>query len=477
METKGLKWKLAWDMMWAKHEKEVKEDSVFLTVKKEYADHTVVFDSVRLRTEANVNTHRAIWLRQEENGKLAERELLARLQGKKKLTLTGALSTPDGKPGIAEARLTHGRHEYEIVFTDLPFYSEDCDALFETGGIVTKELVIREDKTVQRDLLCAAGLRVEAGAVFSAVEPATIVFSEAVVRGELRGVLTGTLRVEDGGVVNGNLMNGKVIASGRATLIGMYYGDSLRVEDNAVLRMKEFGSLTSVMDTGKNVTLEFEDAEPLVLTMDPNKWDVNHGHQGGDAGFVGTNTTGQSWYLKNDKTPLDLLGRQWTPELAGGVLMPSMSNIGLMRLEKDLKLTVIGNTQHNFALLMLNRYPIENIYGAIHIHSVEGIACPSVDAEAIRVSEISNDVPYTLHFGKKESAYTFQSDKEIAVQAATKAVVMKRFPDIDAFDWKFALDRETGLYNWYGYEKGKTEEHWDGPTGDEKYTVTLKEEE
>ena len=34
METNGLKWKLAWDAMWMKHEKEEKENSIFLSVKK-----------------------------------------------------------------------------------------------------------------------------------------------------------------------------------------------------------------------------------------------------------------------------------------------------------------------------------------------------------------------------------------------------------------------------------------------------------
>lgn len=478
MDLQGKKWSVIWGMMWAKYEKEAKADALWLSVKDGFGDCAAVFDRVRNRTEANVNTHRAVYLPQAENGSIGEKELLSRLSGEKRLKLKGDLKTADGKPGIAEAKLLHGALEYEIVFTDLPFYNQQCDELFQTGGIVTAPVVIKDAKTLRNNLLCAGGLTIEADGVLEVEDGMTLVFSEARVSGTLKGFLTGVLMVQDGGVVNANMIAGKIILSGCSTLIGMYYADEIKAEDNAVIRMKEFGSLTPAMDLGKNVLLEFEDAEPLILGMDASKWHINAGHQGGDAGFVGTNSTGGNWYLSNTKTPTDMLGRQWGPELnGGGVLMPDINGIGLLKMEPDLRLKVIGNTEHNYAMLMLNQHPITNIEGAIHIHCVEGVACPPEDVAALDVSPVSGsgtqEDPYRLMYRLKDSGYVFRSAEEIAVQAGTKTAIMERFKDIEQFGWQFAPDPAHDTYTWYGYESGKTQEHWDGPTGDEKYIVTV----
>lgn len=478
MEMQGKKWSVIWNMMWSKYEKEAKADDLRLSVKKGFESSTAVFDRVRNRCGANINTHRVVYLTQAENGKIDEKALLSRLDGEKRLKLKGSLKTTDGRPGIAEAKLLHGSLEYEIVFTELPFYSRQCEEMFQTGGIVTSPVVVTGCKTVKNNLLCAGGLRVEPDAVVEVEDGMTLVFSEARIAGTLKGFLTGVLIVEDGGTVNGNMIAGKIILSGRSTLIGMYYADIIKADDNAVIRMKEFGSLTPAMDLGRNVLLEFEDAEPLILGMNADTWHINGGHTGGDAGFVGSNSTGGSWYLSCTKTPTDMLGRQWSPELnGGGVLMPEINGIGLLKMEPDLRLKVIGNTEHNYAMLMLNQHPITRIEGAIHIHCVEGVACPPEDVEALQFSEVTGsgtaDDPYKMEYSLKDPSYVFHSAEEIAVQAGSKAVITARFKDIDQFGWQYAPNPADHVYTWYGYEAGQAQEHWDGPTGNEKYIVAV----
>lgn len=478
MELKGKKWSAIWNMMWLKHENEVKAADIHITVKPNCACGTAVLDVVRNRCEANINTHRTIYLRQAENGKITEKELLSRLSGEKRLKVKGSLKTADGQPGIAEGKLLHGSLEYDVVFTELPFYMQSCDELFETGGIVTAPVAVSGHKIIKHNLLCAAGLQILPGAVLEVADGETLVFNEAHVSGELKGYLTGVLNVKDGGMVNAQMVAGKLVLSGHTTLIGMYYTDEIDAADNTVVRMKEFGSMTPAMELGKNVVLEFEDAEPLILGMNADKWHINGGHTGGDAGFVGTNSTGGSWYLSCLKTPTDMLGRQWCPQLnGGGVLMPEINGIGLLKMEPDLRLKVIGKTEHNYAMLMLNKYPITNIEGAIHVHCVEGVACPPENVAALDVTPVygtsSDTNQYSMEYSVKDAAYTFRSAEEIAVQAATKAVIMERFKDIDAFSWQFAPQPATSTYTWYGYEAGQAQEHWDGPTGNEKYIVTV----
>ena len=478
----GKKWEIMFNMMWMKHEKELKNlGKTGLKVKSEYLDSAAVFDFSGSRIDKNINTHKAVYLKQKENGKIEAEELLNRLSGTKRLKVNGDLKTGDGNVGIAEGYLEHGGVRYDAVFTDLPIYTEMDEKLFETGGIANCDIDVKEDTVLKENLLCTGLLTVEKGACLSIVDGKTLVLSDSLIAGELKGYLTGNLTVE-GGTVNGNLFGGLVTINKSGTLIGMYYGDQIKVNDDSVFRMKEFGSLSTSMDLGKSVTVEFEDGEPLVMKVDFNKWSINHGHTGGDAGFVGTNSTGNSWYLSTLHTPTDMLGRIWSPELNGsGVLMPSMVNIGYVKNEKDLQLKVINGTEHNYALLMLNKYPFENIHGAIHIHSVQGVSCPSLDAKAITVSDVkgngSEEDPYYLTYRKSDDSYQFMSAEEIAVQAATKKVVMERFRDIEQFSWQYAPDAQTKLYTWYGYEKGVEQEHWDGPTGQEKYIITIKKDD
>lgn len=478
MKTTGISRTVIWKTMWHAFEKQRRSESVSLTVNPGYSGSTAVFDRVRQRTEANLNTHRVVFLAQSENGAITESDLIERLSGEKKITVSGELRTADRAPGLALGTVQHGPFAYDIVFTDLPFYTSQTLQMFETGGIVTGPVVVTDHQRLEADLLCAAGVRVEAGATLEVIEPATLVFSEAVVLGSLKGYLTGVLRVAERGEVNGNLIAGEVVLSGTPTLIGMYYGETITIADDSVVLWKEFGSMTNAMDVGKNVTLRFQDAEPLVLTMDPDNWRVNGGNENGPAGFVGTNTTGNSWFLSYTSAPVDLLGRRWAPDLGGGVPMPEMTNIGVMKHEKDLALEVVDDTEHNFALFMMNQHPITRISGAIHIHAIEGVACPPEDVEALEVSDVRGEgtasSPYTLEYGLRDPGYTFSSAESIAVQASTKAVVMERFPDIDQFGWQFAPNREGGGYSWYAYPKGAAQEHWDGPTGDEVYTVVAR---
>lgn len=478
MEMKGKKWEIMWNMMWKKYEKELKEaEKSHITVNDAYRESTAVFDAIGTQIDRNINTHRVIYLNQKENGKIAPKELSGRLAGADHIRFTGDLKTADGNPGIAEGFAESNRCRYDIVFSDLQIYSTPSEKMFETGGIANCDVLIKEDTVLKENLLCTGKLSVEKDACLSVTEGKTLVLSDSHIKGTLKGCLTGNLFVENG-TVNGNLYAGKITVRSSGTLIGMFYGEQLKAEENTVLRMKEFGSLTTSMDLARGVTLEFEDAEPLVMQVDLNQWAINHGHTGGDAGFVGTNTTGNSWYLSNRITPKDMLGRTWSPELSGeGVLMPSMKGIGYVKNEKDLQLRVINNTEHNYALLMLNKYPFENIHGSIHIHSVQGVSCPSADEQAVSVSEVKGDgvnEPYYVNYSKKDENYQFMSSEEIAVQAATKKAVMARFSEIEQFSWQYAPDAQTKLYTWYGYEKGVEQEHWDGPTGQEKYIITIK---
>lgn len=478
MNLSGKKWEKAWNMMWAAYEKERRKERAHLMVCDGPLKAIAACDCTRDRTEANINTHRSIMLSQEYNGHLTEHELLQSLKGEKCLAVNGVLATADGAPGFAEGHIKMGSASYEIVFLDVPFYDAPSDRLFETGGVLTAPLIVSDHRIVCRNLFCAAGVRVEHGATLEVQEGATLVFSEAVVAGTLCGSLTGALTVVDEGLVNGNLYAGRIDLSGTPTLIGMYYGDQIKIADHAVVHMKEFGSMTTSIEAGSDVTLRFEDAEPLVLAIDPNDWRINGGHEGGDAGFVGTNTTGRSWYLRNTINPTDMLGRQWGPTLTGGVLAPGMANVGLMKIEPDLSLEVVGETEHNYALFMLNNKPITHIKGAIHIHVVEGVACPPEDMDVLEVSSVMGEGtdadPYHLAYRLKDPAYKFSSAEDVAVQAGTKKAVMARFPSIEQFGWQFAPERDGSGYTWYGYASDVKVEHWDGPTGQESYIVKVR---
>lgn len=161
--------------------------------------------------------------------------------------------------------------------------------------------------------------------------------------------------------------------------------------------------------------------------------------------------------------------------------MPGINGIGLLKMEPDLRLKVVGGTEHNYAMLMLNQYPITHIEGAIHIHCVEGVACPPEDVDALNVSAVAGNGteqdPYRLVYSLKDAGYVFRSAEEIAVQAGTKAAIMERFKDIEQFGWQFAPNPGSSTYTWYGYEAGQAQEHWDGPNGNEKYIVTVHKKE
>ncbi len=470
------KYEIFWKGMWKKNEKEVQRAELRLAVREENRKVIAVYDAIRSQIDANINTHRTIWISQEKNGKLSEKELLNSLEGTKRIKVEGNLQTADGKSGIADAKVSYGDFKYDVIFTDLPIYTEETDALYETGGIVNGDIHVKGNKILKSNLLCTGTVYVPAEAELIVEDGVTLVYDRAVINGSLKGFITGNLCMGDGGEANCFMLAGTVSASGHSTLIGMYYGDSITVEEGATLHMKQFGSLTSTMETKSGVTLLFEDAEPLVLGMNQNEWHINSGHTGGDAGFVGTNTTGNSWYNSCRKTPTDMLGRLWTPLMEGnGVLMPDMCNIGLMKVTEDLEMKVVNNTDHNYALFMMNNLPLTHIHGAIHIHAIEGVACPPQDVEALDVSEVQGDgseaAPYYVECSRKDSAYEYISAESIAVQAATKKVLLEHFKDIDMFDWQYApID---SVYTWFGYPKGATQEHWDGPTGNEKYIVKV----
>ncbi len=474
----GVKKHVVWRLMWHQHRQARRRGSGALSVATEHSATMAVYDAVRNRTDTNVNTHRAVYLPQAENGVIGVEQLLARLRSRKRLSIEGELATQDGRPGIASGTVRSGRLEYEIVFADLPFYAEPCEELFVAGGIMTERLTITDARTLHGNLLCAAGLEIAEGAELEVHEGATVVFSDAVVRGTLKGYLTGVLEVVERGTVNGTLLAGELSLSDAPTLIGMYYGDQIRIDDGATVRLKEFGSMTNAIEAGSGVTLEFEDAEPLVLTMNTNEWRINVGGIAEDSQFAAANTTGSSWYLTAERAPTDLLGRSWGPEaIAGGVMMPSMSNIGVMKLEKDLRLVAVEGTEHNYALLMMNRHPITCIEGAIHVHVIEGIACPPKDIAALEVSAVTGDgspqSPYVVGYRKIDKGYDFESAEEIAVQAATKPALTARFADLDQFGWQFGFNRVAGTFAWYGYAKGGAAEHWDGPNGSESHVVRI----
>ena len=79
-----------WNMMWNKYQAGLKKVDVHLSIKPDFDGKMAVYDSiVTNRTEANINTHRVIYLPQDENGVISAGELTDRLDGNKKIKITG----------------------------------------------------------------------------------------------------------------------------------------------------------------------------------------------------------------------------------------------------------------------------------------------------------------------------------------------------------------------------------------------------
>ncbi len=466
---------LVWNLMWNRYQAGIKKENTHLLVKPEYNGNTAVYDTIlNSYCDANINTHRVVYLKQNENGVITAEELADRLTGEKKIKITGELKTKDGKPGIAEAALSFGSHEYEVVFTELPFYDKPDDAMYETGGILTTDLIVNDNKVLNNNLLCTANITIEDGATLEVQDGVTLVTANTRVHGTLKGFVTGDVFMEDGAEFNGSLLLGNITASGSSTLTGMFLGEQLKVEDNSVLLMKEFGGLFTSADLGKNVTLRFQDGEPLFMAVNANEWTVDKGeNMSKGENVIGENSTGNSWFISYTKTPTDMLGRTWTENLDGaGALRAGIGGLGYVKNEPDLKLEVVDGTEHNFAMMIMNKYPITHIKGDLEVYVNEGIACPPEDASVITVSEPKErenetktfDVDYEINV----SDYEFSSSEKIALQTVMKSVLKKAAPKVSDFGWKTAASEDG--YIFYGYT-GEEGNHWTGPTGTEECIV------
>lgn len=464
-----------WNMMWNKYQDGLKKVDVHLSIKPDFDGKMAVYDSiVTNRTEANINTHRVIYLPQDENGVISVGELTDRLDGNKKIKITGELKTGDGKAGIADAVLSFGSHEYEIVFTELPFYDRADDTMYETGGILTADLTVDGHKILKENLLCTADIVIGDGAVLEVQDGATLVTAHTRVHGTLNGFATGNVFMEDGGEFNGSLLIGSMTVSGNVTLTGMFIGEQLKAEDNAVLLMKEFGGLFTSADLGKNVTLRFQDGEPLFMGVNAEEWTVDKGqNMSTGPSVIGENSTGGSWYISYTKTPTDMLGRLWTETLDGcGALRAGIGGLGYVKNEPDLKLEVVDGTEHNFAMMIMNKYPITHVKGDIEVYVNEGIACPPEDAAAIAISELKEREgeakTFDIDFNINDAGYIFSSSEKIAIQTVMKPLLKKADENVSDFGWKVAAGEDG--YVFYGYT-GEETNHWTGPTGTEECIV------
>lgn len=466
-----------WNVMWKRYESAYNKENIHLTASKEFKDSTIVFDWLNDKeVEGNINTHRAVYLQQSENGVITSEDLEKRFDTKIKISDDGTMKTADGKPGIAEPNITYKGANYKIVFTDLPFYAGQDDKMFETGGFVTTDITVDEDKILENNLLSTGTITVGKDTILEVRDGVTLVTAGTKVSGILKGYVTGKVDLEDGGMFNGALLLGDITASGNSTVMGMLIGERLKVNDNATLRMKEFGGLFTIADLGKNVTLEFEDGEPLFMQADVSDWTVDTGNSMSTGPKVtGENSTGGNWYISYTKTPTDMLGRAWVvePLTGNGVLRTGIGGLGYVKNEPDLKLEVVNDTEHNFAMMVMNRYPISHVKGNLEVFVKEGIACPEEDVNAITLGKLQGDgsenKPYTIEVSVKEG-YQFSSAEEIAMKAVMKPILKEASDKVDDFNWKSAVDEQG--YTFYGYT-GKEADHWTGPTGTEECIVRV----
>ncbi|SFN90151.1 hypothetical protein SAMN05421741_11351 [Paenimyroides ummariense] len=466
---------VVWNIMWKKYQSELRKEESYLLVKSEFNSNTAIFDGTFNNwNDANINTHRVIYLSQTENGKISNEDLNKRLSGTEKIKIEGNLKTDDGKAGISKAVVYYGKHNYEVVFTDLPFYNSPTDALYETGGILTVDLTVTGNKILKQNLLSTGKIIIGKEAVLEVQDGTTLVTAHTEVNGTLKGFVTGYVFMKDNSVFNGSLLLGRMSVSGNSTMIGMFIGEQLKVDDNSELLMKEFGGLFTSADLGKNVTLKFHDGEPLFLGVNANEWTVDEGESTSTGpNLAGENTTGNSWYISYTKTPTDMLGRKWAGSLNGkGALRAGIDGLGYVKNEPDLKLELVGGTEHNFALMIMNKYPIVNVKGNVEAYVNEGIACPPNDAQVIKLSKlIKRDAKiktFDVDFSLSAPNYEFLSSEKIAVHKVMMPLLKKAAKEVSDFSWKSAKT-EAG-YVFYGYTGDQTN-HWTGPTGGEECIV------
>ncbi|WP_322354837.1 hypothetical protein [Paratractidigestivibacter sp.] len=468
---------IVWNMMWGKYEKQEQAECIHLAAGAGHGGEVAVYDALGgRRVDAYVNTHRAIYLPQAENGSITSQQLAERLDGEVSFSESGALLTADGKPGIAGAKATYCDRDYDVVFVDLPFYSEQDDRAFEAGGILTGDLVVEGHRTLAANLLVTGTVHVGKGAQLDVVDGVTLTAANMDVEGVLQGYATGNLHMGDGGSFNGELLLGDVTASGSVTLEGMLIGDRFTAEDGSTVLMKEFGGLFTAADLGENVTLRFEDGEPLFLEPDWNKWIVDTGENMSTGPAVtGENTTGGSWYLSNACTPTDILGQEWSEPLTGsGVLRCDIGGLGYVKNESDLRIEVVGESEHNFAMMVMNRNPITHVSGNIEVYVNEGYACPDADKAAVGVGKLETDPERDGEYvvdATVDAGYEFESSEELAVKAVMGPTLKKASSEVSAYGWKIAHDGDT--YTFYGYT-GEETNHWTGPTGTEACIVRVR---
>lgn len=468
------KWKSMWKMLWLHYQIEKKRNATHLEVDEKYLHEIAVFDFIENRTESNINTHRTIWIPKRKNGKISETVFKNYFKKGKELKIHGKLNTLSDKSCLLDTKVEFNDHSYEIVSTDLNFYSKPSNEFLLTGGILTGDWEIKDHVVLQNNTLSTGNIIIRPGGVLEIPEGITLSSKHIDNFGVILGSVLSHITMNNGSSMDGILYGGSVTINGRALLQGMYYGDNITVSQDSTLHMKQFGSLTTALITKKGAVLEFEDAEPLVMEINADSWTVNEGKGESEGAGIGTNTTGESWYLNFDKNPTDMLGNGWLELKGNGVPMPASSNIGVVKMEKNLKLVQVNNTEHNYALMLLNEHPITNIVGEINVHAFEGTACPPEDKQAISFNELSNmnkdKTQYSLEY-YFDNSYMFKSAESIALQASTKPVLLGNFKDIEQFGWHFAKVNE--VYTWFGYEKGIKIDHWDGPFGPEKYIIRL----
>lgn len=477
MGLKALGGKAVWSVMWGKYEASKRSEEIHLRAGAACDGRVAVYDALGARSvEGYINTHRAIYLHQSENGNITAQELSELLSGEIEVLPEGAVRTSDGAPGVSEAKATHRGRTYDIVFADVPFYSEQGERLFETGGILTGDLEVAGHRTLSSNLLVTGTVCVAGDARLDVLDGVTLTASDMRVEGVLRGYATGNLHMGDGSTFNGELLVGDVTCVGSVTLEGMLIGDQFKAEAGSTVLMKEFGGLFAAADLGEGVTLRFDDGEPLFMEPDWHNWMVDTGENMSTGPAVtGENTTGGTWYLSNACTPTDILGSTWSEPLTGsGVLRCGIGGLGCVKNEDDLQIEVVGGSEHNFAMMVMNRRPITRVRGNIEVYVNEGYACPDADRAAVAVGKLQADARRDGEYSvdvSVDAAHEFESSEELAIKAVMGPTLKEASSEVGAYGWKIA--HEGDAYTFYGYT-GEETNHWTGPTGTEACIVRVR---
>lgn len=473
---KNMMIKIMWEYIWKKRQKRKAANNRSLKPASGYECMVAISDAVEKRTEANVCTHKVVYLKQHENGKITAGEVLGRLYSKSKLkickdgkdiALEKLLSTIDVKPGIAEYTIDCEGINYEIVFVETEIYSEYSEKIAISGGILNGEYEFSEDVTINKNVIFTQPVTVKKGIKLTIANGQTMTAKKISIFGELNGAVIGNVDLYKGALFNGGTYAGNMHVMGDCRVVGMFVGQEVYVEPDVIFTMTGCGMLVENMYFGDRSTLILEGAEPITCGYNPDKWYVDPDHETSDMENGG-------WYLTFSDTPTDILGREWTPKLENaGLLRPDVNmegedGMGCVIVGKDT--SVIGREgTKNYAVMLYNR-PFDHVKGYVSMTTNQGYLYSKMDAANLTIFwDNSCTKDKDIIFKEKVKDYSYETTIETTLQALTSPMVSKKCPGMQ---WRFAECKEG--YAWYAYQDFSDFEHWHGPNGAEAMTILLK---